>query len=205
MFQTMQTNNTKIIFPIITLLIGILLTYAYFSFKNDSTISENSHVIQKEIKNLSKLIVVEGSYSNVYSYKDVDQYLGDWISFEKKVLIVVNAKAQVMYDMKQLDITLDSVTKTIFLNKIPEPEVQIIPDIKYYDIQQSSFNQFSSEEMNKVKNKALKEIEGMVELSDLKKQANTRLEEELRNIFILSKSLGWQIKNNTSFFFELPH
>lgn len=203
MSQIMQTNNTKIIFPIITLLIGILLTYAYFSFKNDSTISENSHVIQNEIKNLSKLIVVEGSYSDVYSYKDVDQYFGDWISFEKKVLIVVNAKAQVMYDMKLLDIELDSITKTIFLNKVPEAEIQIIPDVKYYDIQQSTFNQFSSNEMNKVKDKALKEIEGMVELSDLKKRANTRLEEELRNIFILSKSLGWQVKNNTHYSLEL--
>ncbi len=203
MFQTMQMNN-KILVPIITLLAGILLTYAYFSFKEeDSNVAEHSQVIQNEIKNLSKLIVVEGSYSNVYSYKDVDQYFGDWISFEKKVLIVVNAKAQVMYNMKQLDLEPDSVTQTIFLNKVPQAEIQIIPDIKYYDIQQSTFNQFSSEEMNKVKSKARKEIEDMVEASNLKKQAEKRLEEELRDIFILSKSLGWQVKNNTNYSFKL--
>ncbi|MFV0530801.1 MAG: DUF4230 domain-containing protein [Flavobacteriales bacterium] len=201
-FQTMQVNN-KLLLPILALLTGIFLTYAYFSVeKKDSGVSEHSQVIQNEIKNLSKLIVVEGSYSNVYSYKDINRYFGDWISFEKKVLVVVNAKAQVMYDMKQLDLELDSTTQTIFLNKIPQPEVQIVPDIKYYDIQQSTFNQFSSEEMNKVKSKAVKEIENMVELSDLKKQAEKRLEEELCNIFILSKSLGWQIKNNTTYSFE---
>ncbi len=200
----MPTNNhLKIIGPIAALLIGILGTYAYFSFEKDSNTSEHSQIIQNEIKNLSKLIVVEGSYANVYSYKDVDQYLGDWLSFEKKVLVVVNAKAQVTYDMKQLEVELDSVTKTIFLNKIPPPEVQIIPDIQYYDIQQSTFNQFSSEEMNSVKKKAIKEIENMTELSDLKKQANERLEIELHNIFILSKSLGWQVKNNTNRSFEL--
>ena len=108
----MQTNNRYIV-PILALIIGILSTYAYFNFKNnDNLVSEHSQVIQNEIKHLSKLIVVEGSYSNVYSYKDVDQYFGDWLSFEKKVLVVVNAKAQVMYDMKQLNITLDSITKT---------------------------------------------------------------------------------------------
>ncbi len=200
----MSTNNhLKIIGPIAALLIGILGTYAYFSFEKNSNTSEHSQIIQNEIKNLSKLIVVEGSYANVYSYKDVDQYLGDWLSFEKKVLVVVNAKAQVTYDMKQLEVELDSVTKTIFLNKIPSPEIQIIPDIQYYDIQQSTFNQFSSEEMNAVKKKAMKEIENMMELSDLKKQANERLEIELHNIFILSKSLGWQVKNNTNRSFEL--
>ncbi len=196
--------NNKIVIPIITLLIGIFLTYVYFSFKKeDSNVVEHSQIIQNEIKNLSKLIVVEGSYSNVYSYKDVDQYFGDWISFEKKVLVVVNAKVQAMYDMKQLDLELDSVTQTIFLNKVPQPEIQIISDIKYYDIQQSTFNQFSSEEMNNVKSKAHKEIEDMVEASNLKKQAEKRLEEELRDIFILSKSLGWKVKNNTSYSFEL--
>ncbi|MFV0237035.1 MAG: DUF4230 domain-containing protein [Flavobacteriales bacterium] len=194
-------NNNKIV-PLLTLLIGGLLVYLYFSFKNDSKVSEHSQIIQNEIKHLSKLIVVEGSYSNVYTYKDVDQYFGDWLSFEKKVLVVVNAKAQVLYDMKLLDIELDSVTKTIYLNKVPKPEVQLIPDIKYYDIQQSSFNKFSSDEMNKVKDKALKEIEEMVELSDLKNQANTRLEEKLHDIFILSKSLGWQVKNKSSYSLE---
>ena len=193
----MQINN-KYIVPILALIIGILSTYAYFNFKNnDNLVSEHSQVIQNEIKHLSKLIVVEGSYSNVYSYKDVDQYFGDWLSFEKKVLVVVNAKAQVMYDMKQLNIILDSVTKTILLNKLPEPEIQIVPDIKYYDIQQSSFNQFSSNEMNKVKTKAIKEIEEMVMVSNLKEQANERLQEELRSIFVLSKSLGWTVKGYT--------
>lgn len=200
----MPTNNRlKLIVPIVALLIGAFLMYVYTSFKKEANISEHSQIIQNEIKNLSKLIVVEGSYANVYSYKDTDQYFGDWLSFEKKVLVVVNAKAQVTYDMKQLEVELDSVTKTIFLNKIPPPEVQIIPDVQYYDIQQSSFNQFSSEEMNAVKKKAIKEIENMAEISDLKKQANERLEIELHNIFILSKSLGWQVKNNTQRTFEL--
>ncbi len=193
----MQINKT-IIISVFSALIGVSFGFLYF--KNyDKQVSYDSHVIQNEIKNLSKLIVTEGSYSNVYSYKDVEEYFGDWISFEKKIIVVVNAKAQVLYDMKKVDIELDSLTQTIILNKIPAPEIQIIPDVKYFDIKQSTFNKFSSDDMNNIKAKALKEVEESIELSNLKEQAEERLNKELNDIFILSKTFGWKIKNKTNY------
>ncbi len=188
----------NIIISVFSILMGVFLGVSYFK-NNDNEVSYNSHVIQNEIKNLSKLIVTEGSYSNVYSYKDVEEYFGDWISFEKKIIVVVNAKAQVLYDMKKLDIELDSLTQTIILNKIPPPEIQVIPDVKYFDIKQSTFNKFSSDDMNKIKAKALKEVEESIELSNLKEQAEERLNKELNDIFILSKTFGWTIKNKTNY------
>ena len=66
-----------------------------------------------------------------------------WTS-DKKALVVVNAKATVEYDLRQLETEIHAENKTLILKKIPDPVLNIYPDIEYYDVTQDYFNSFEA-------------------------------------------------------------
>jgi len=61
----------KILFGVIITLI-ILFTFKYCGDKKEDNIvlQENSALIQEQIKNVGKLIVTEGHFSEVFNYKN---------------------------------------------------------------------------------------------------------------------------------------
>nr|BFF38979.1 hypothetical protein BACY1_07840 [Tenacibaculum mesophilum] len=116
----------------------------------------------------------------------------------KKAMLSVNAKVEVGYDLSKLEIQIDSVDKQIIIKKIPEEEILISPDIKYFDLQQSQFNTFSKQELNKLNTKAIEKIKSTITVSQLQKDAKTRLFEELSKIYQLSKIYNWKVVDNTN-------
>jgi hypothetical protein len=179
------------------LLVAIILLFRFCDFKKDeSAIEYNSNLIQQQILNVGKLVVTEGHFAEVLTYKDQDKYLMDLISFEKKALIVVNADVTVSYDLRQVKYDIDEKNKTITITNIPQEEIKISPDIKFYDINQSRFNQFTGDDYNKV-NKTVKEnLAKKIAKSTLKSNAQNRLVSELSKILILTNSMGWTLKYN---------
>lgn len=150
------------------------------------------------IQNLSKLVVSEGNFSEMYSFTDAKKYFYGYVTFEKKAMLSVNAKVEVGYDLSELEIQIDSVGKQIIINKIPKEEILISPDIKYFDLQQSQFNTFSKQELNKLNAKAIEKIKSTITVSRLQKDAKTRLFEELSKIYQLSKIYNWKVVDNTN-------
>lgn len=177
------------------IIIAIILVLKFCDFKKDeTTIEYNSNLIQQQILNVGKLVVTEGHFSEVLTYKDQDKYLMDLISFEKKALIVVNAEVTVSYDLHKVKYDIDEGNKTITITSIPEEEIKISPDIKFYDITQSRFSQFTGDDYNKI-NKTVKEnLAKKIEKSTLKSNAKNRLVSELSKILILTNSMGWTLK-----------
>ena len=119
------------------------------------------------------------------------------LSHDKKVVVLVNAKVEVGYDLSKIDIQVDSVAKKIIIHKIPKPIVTISPDIKYFDLEQSQFNTFSKYDLNNINRKSIEKIKETIEVSKIKEQAKTRLFKELSKIYQLSKVFGWEVVNNT--------
>ncbi|WGH74369.1 DUF4230 domain-containing protein [Tenacibaculum tangerinum] len=146
---------------------------------------------------MSKLVVSEGNFSEMYSFTDARKYFYGYFTFEKKAMLSVNAKVEVGYDLSKLDVQVDSINKQIIINKIPEEEIVISPDIKYFDLQQSQFNTFSKQELNKLNAKAIEKIKSTITVSRLQKDAKTRLFEELSKIYQLSKIYNWKVVDNT--------
>ncbi len=97
-----------------------------------------------------------------------------------------------------MDIQIDSLGKKIIINKIPEQEITISPDIKYFDLQQSQFNKFTKEALNKINQKSIQKIKETAEIMALQKEAQTRLFEELSKIYQLSAVFKWQVVDNTN-------
>ena len=100
-----------IIGTIIGIVIVFLLQYFFQKKEENTQITENSTLIQQEIKNVGKLVVTEGYFSEVITYQDAKKYLNNWISFDKKALIVVNAEATISYDLHQLRYEIDPALK----------------------------------------------------------------------------------------------
>ena len=191
----------KFILVALVVLIAVFIV-RYFQ-KRDSErdrLEENSALIQQQIKNVGKLIVTEGTFSQVYSYKDSRKFYLDVLSARKKALIVVNSKATVAYDLSKLQVELDQENKIVNITYIPEEEISIYPDIKYYDITQDYLNQFEAEDYNKIKRRISASIREKVENSSLKSNAKNRLISELQKIYILTNSLGWTLTYNNKEF-----
>ncbi|CAL2077174.1 DUF4230 domain-containing protein [Tenacibaculum sp. 190524A02b] len=176
---------------------GFLIAKLWYDVKEPDYKKEEVKVFLNGIQNLSKLVVSEGNFSEVYSFSDSKKYLYNYLSFDKKAILSVNAKVEVGYDLSKLDIQIDSIGKQIIINKIPKEELTITPDIKYFDLQQSKFNSFSKEELNKLNDKAIEKIKSTITVSDLQKDAKNRLFEELSKIYQLSKIYNWKVVNNT--------
>jgi hypothetical protein len=180
------------------LLLGVIvvLLWQYFFKKEEdhSKLSENTTLIEQEIKNVGKLVVTEGYFSEILTYQDAKKYLNNWISFDKKALVVINAEATISYDLHQLRYEIDEPHKVVRLLYIPKEELKIYPKIQYYDIEESSFNPFTAEDHNKIHKRVIELISRKIEQSSFRSNAQNRLLTELSKIFILTHSMGWTLE-----------
>ena len=185
-------------------LAGILITLAavfifrscYDDKKEQSVLEENSMLIQEQIENVSKLVVTEGHFAEVYNYRDSKQLFGYLIAADKKALVVVNAEVTVAYDLSQIEFEVETATKTLHIKSIPEPEIKINPDFEYYDVTADYLNPFKAKDYNTIKKNVNASLMKKVEASSLKSNAQNRLISELQKFYILTNSLGWTLTFN---------
>ncbi|MDB4270490.1 DUF4230 domain-containing protein [bacterium] len=187
----------RILVGIVIAMAMILIFQSWNKGKEEKSIlKENSLLIQKQIKNVSKIVVTEGHFSEVYSYKDSQQLFGPYFTADKKALVVVNAEVTVAYDLNEINFEVDETAKTLRIINIPEPEIKINPDFEYYDVTADYFNPFSAEDYNKIKNNVKASLLKKVKASSLQKNAENRLISELSKFYILTNSLGWTLSYN---------
>ncbi len=187
----------KILFGVVITLL-VLLAFKYFSdkHKNDIVLKESSQLIQEQISNVGKLIVSEGHFSEVFTYKNSKDIFGDLISAEKKALVVVNAKVTIAYDLSKITYDIDETTKTITITNIPKEDINISPDLEYYDIKADYLNPFEAKDYNDIKDTVKASLDKKIEASAFKTNAKNRLISELSKFYILTNSLGWTLQYN---------
>lgn len=158
-----------------------------------SILKENTMLIQQELKQVSKLIVTEGHFVEVYNYADSKELFGALVTADKKALVVVNAEATISYDLSQIEYEMDEAQKMIHIKVIPEPEIKINPDFEYYDVTADYFNPFMAEDYNAIKQNVTTSLLKKVNASSLKSNAENRLISELSRIYVLTNTLGWTL------------
>lgn len=184
----------KILIGVVVTLAAVLIFRSCSEEKeSESILQENSMLIQQQIDNVSKLIVTEGHFAEVYNYKDSQQLFGPLITAHKKALVVVNAEVTVAYDLSKLDLEIDEQTKVLRLKSIPEAEIKIYPDFEYYDVTADYLNQFNESDYNKIKKNVQASLMKKVAISSLKTNAQNRLISELSKFYILTNSMGWTL------------
>ena len=181
---------------VLTLLIVFGLRYCEHGKDEREQLRANTALIEKQIKNVGKLIVTEGNYAQVFTYEDSKKFYVDILSATKKALVVVNAEATIAYDLSKVTTEIDELTKTVRITYIPEPELKINPNIEYYDVQQDYLNQFNARDYNIIKARVQKGLEKEIKNSTLYTNAQNRLISELSKIYLLTSSLEWTLEYN---------
>lgn len=185
-------------------LIGILvmaalaMLYRVFFKSKNAEVDIEATTIMKSVESISKLMVLEGQFTETYTYQERSKVFFDLIPLEKKAIIILNAKVIIGYDLKKMVIFVDKENKRVVIEKLPQEEVNIIPDIKFYDIQASTFTSFNKDDINKVQDDAKAKIEQQIEQSTLKLQARQRLLENLNSLVQISNAIGWKVEDKTN-------
>ena len=178
------------------IIVTIILLFKFCEFKkeDDSSLDYNTNLIQQKIVNVGKLVVTEGHFAEVVTYKSENKYLLDMVSFDKKAIVIVNADVTVAYDLRQMKYDIDEKNKTITILNIPKEEIKISPDLKYYDVEQRQMNPFAGDDYNKINKIVRANLAKKIEKSSLKSNAKNRLISGLSKILILTSSMGWKLQ-----------
>lgn len=185
----------KVLFGVIITLV-VLFTYKHCDDDEKVVLQQQSAAIQEQLKNVGKLVVTEGHFSEIFDYSNSKEIFGDFFTSEKKALVVVNAEVSIGYDLDEINYEIDNSRKILTITSIPEAEVTINPDIEYYDVQDGLFNPFEAEDYNNIKDKVKLDLETKIANSKLKKNAQNRLLSELSKFYVLTSSMGWILQNN---------
>jgi len=184
---------------IVGFFVALLIVGAYFLGKKENQITtiSGSGVLEEKLKNVSKLIVTEGHYSDIITYEDaksLSSYLS-WVKAEKKAVVLVNAKATIAYDLSRLEFVLNEENKTLQITFIPEPELQIYPKLEYYDIQEDFLNEFIASDYNKISDLVDGRLKHQIQSSDLIKNSQNRLISELHAL-LNREGLNFRVEFN---------
>jgi hypothetical protein len=187
----------KMLFGVIITLV-VLFTFKYCGDKKEDriTLQENTALIQEQIKNVGTLVITEGHFSEVFTYKNSKAVFGDLLEAEKRAIVIVNTDVTIGYDLSLIEYEVDELTKTLRIISIPKEEIKISPDFEYYDIQADFLNQFEAKDYNDIKKTVNTSLMKKIEASDLKSNAKNRLISELAKFYILTSTMGWTLEYN---------
>ena len=187
----------KFLFGVVLTLV-VLFSFKYCGDKKEEKLSlhESTNLIQNQINNVGKLVVTEGHFSEVFTYKNSKAIFADLLNVEKKALVVVNANITISYDLSKIEYKIDEDSRILHIVGIPDEEIMIHPDFEYYDVQADYFNPFEAKDYNEIKEIVNKSLMKKIEFSDIKSNAKNRLISELAKFHILTNSLGWTLKYN---------
>lgn len=190
----------KNIFIGVAITLVIVLMYNYYSNRNEEKdrLTAQTALIEKQVRNVSKLVVTEATYAKVYTYENTKSYGWDFYSSEKRALIISNAKVQIAYDLKKMNFQIDENAKTIRILNIPPPEIKIDPDLTYYNLDNGLTNKFEARDFNKMKGQIKTDLRRKIKKSEIINNAQNRLLSELSQIYILTETLGWTLEYDGS-------
>jgi len=184
------------------LVLGAILMYwmySLFRIKRSKELTEHqSTIILEKIKSVCKLISVEGDFAEIYKYENTREHFMSLLSSKKKALIVINAKAQIGYDLKKVLMHADTDKKKIILSNFPQPEVlSIEPELEFYDIKNGLFNSFTPSDLTSLNQEAKKHVMEKIPESGLMDTARREALEAVLLIEKIVETIGWKLDYST--------
>jgi len=187
---------------ILGILFGTLIGLVIFYFKKrkDKTqiIEQQSVVLLNKIRSVFKLVTVEGEFSEIYQQRDQKKYLFNLISSDKKVIVQVNAKVLIGYDLSFLKIHSDVAKRELVIDAMPQPKVlSMEQDLNYFDIKDGVFNKYNAEDLSKISKETKAYIIEKLPESGLYNLALEQATETLMVIDNLVSTFGWKLNYDT--------
>ena len=179
---------------IIGLAAGIGTTVFFYKKRNQKHLQSQSVLLLEKIKQVCKLITVEGEFSEIFTHRDEKNLFFKLFQTEKKALLIVKAKVMIGFDLTKINIEINSHKKQVRLSQFPEPEILSIDnDLEYYDIQKGMINKFSETDLTNMNKKSKEFIRDKVENSHLVQIAKNQASDTVSLIRQLIESVGWEL------------
>ena len=174
--------------------IGVFLAYLFFVYKRKTIVNNDVKIVMNHLKSVSKLVTVEGEFSEIYQHKEASPILFNWFTSEKKALVIIKAKVMMGYNLTDLKYEINSNDKTISI--IEKPKASILSmhlDAEYYDIKHGTFNRFSKDELIKIEEDSKQLMIEKIESSDLPKMVEEQSNKGFELLENTTKALGWKL------------
>ena len=190
MFTVMSKRILLIGVVVLAFVLGGWLVYRYLAQPSKPT--ESATILLEKIRKVMKLTTVEGEFSEIYSYNEYSGYF-TWF-WDKKALVRVNATVAAGYDLTNLKMEADSVTHTLRIGPLPEPQILSIDHtLEYYDVSTGVFTGFSPEDYNRMNQRAKDLIREQAMKSNLLPSAKEQGDQIFDVIRFMAESTGWQV------------
>lgn len=173
---------------------GVSVTILFYKNKSNRQTKEQSVLLLEKVKQVCKLITVEGEFSEIFTHRDEKSLFFKLFQTEKKALLIVKAKVLIGFDLTKINIETNSKTKHVKLSHFPEPEIlSIDSDLEYYDVQKGIINKFSDTDLTNLNKKSKDFIREKVEHSHLVSIAKNQAKDTISVIRQLIESVGWEL------------
>lgn len=181
---------------IIGLAAGIGATVFFYRNRTQKELQSQSVLLLEKIKQVCKLITVEGEFSEIFTHRDEKNLFFKLFQTEKKALLIVKAKVMIGFDLTKINIEINTQKKQVTLSQFPEPEILSIDnDLEYYDIQKGMINKFSETDLTNMNKKSKEFIREKVESSHLVQIAKNQASDTVSLIRQLIESVGWELRS----------
>ena len=173
---------------------GILVTGWYYKKRNSKNVTVQSVVLLEKIRNVCKLITVEGEFSEVFAHRDAKSMFFKLLNLEKKALLIVKAKVLIGFDLAKIHIDMNREKKQVRITNFPDPEIMSMEtDLEYYDVKKGMINKFSESDLTNMNKKSKEFIREKIERSYLFDIARNQAAETISVIRQLIDSVGWEL------------
>jgi len=187
-----------------SLFIGAVMLFYRNRFSKHKT-EEQSVVLLEKIRNVSKMITVEGDFSEIIHFEDVKGVFLSLVKSKKKAIVLANAKVFIGFDMKKIKLQSKPNAKILVLEHFPEPEIlSIETDIQYYDVKDGLFNKFAAADLSELNRRVKVNIEEKIPDSDLLISAKYKALETVKIIEQMVGTFGWKLDYKALKFIEKP-
>lgn len=195
---------SKYILLIIALVLAFglgIATYSAWDNAGDREVtSVEASVLLERIREVMKLVTVEGDVSEIYNETKTRQVtlylpLPTTFEFDKKATVQVTGKVLVGYDLSNLSIQLDDTNKKLIISKFPDPEILAIDhELAYRNLEESWFNNFTANDytaLNQSAKRLLREKALESKLMDRAREQGLGIIESIR---LLAEGAGLEVE-----------
>ncbi|MEN8201972.1 MAG: DUF4230 domain-containing protein [Bacteroidota bacterium] len=175
-------------------ILGALAYHFFNKRKQQRIIRENSTILLKRVRQVLKLVTIEGDFSEIVTYNDIKPLLFKLYEAEKKAIVTVSAKAMVGFDLSKAKIDMNETSRTISILELPRPEIiSIDSNIQFFDIRNNLLNKFKPEDYTRINQLAKESIKEGIPESGMYEQATGQAIELLQGLEILAERLDWKL------------
>ena len=170
---------------------------------NAPTEMVDSTVLLERVRPVLKLVTVEGDFSEVITFSDANTAWFDWTKDlpwnRKQAMLLVKARASVGYDLEGMGLKFDEATRTVRFTGMGAPKLLSLEhDVKYYDLEEGTFNAFTAADHTRMNAQAKQRIQAKIPNSGLFQQAEKQKGDFLVILRSVVENAGWTFDDRVS-------